>query len=218
MVRPIARKKQKNPGLKTTRRRAEKKKNKKFTGHPLLRDKWDKKLTVSENYRKLGLVSRLNGISGGTAKDIVSMGNDKTKEDSSSDRFREGMTKEELRKAIPEGYGIIERDDDGNIINVIMADTNAVDPLDSDYEPEKTEAKAEGARLLEEYATTVDDSMKRWMSVGERQILQDMIDAHGSDYNAMFWDKKLNRQQLTKRQIQKKIERYLVEKTEQEKN
>ncbi|KAJ2357885.1 hypothetical protein H4S02_012456, partial [Coemansia sp. RSA 2611] len=55
MVRPIARKKQKNPSLKTTRRRANKLHTKKYTGHPLLRDKWDTKLTVSENYRNLGL-------------------------------------------------------------------------------------------------------------------------------------------------------------------
>ncbi|KAJ2080842.1 Nucleolar protein 16, partial [Coemansia sp. S100] len=53
---------------------------------------------------------------------------------------------------------------------------------------------------------------ERWMSVGERGKLQDMIDKHGEDYDAMFWDKQLNLHQLTKRQIQKKIQKYLGEK------
>ncbi|KAJ2502751.1 Nucleolar protein 16, partial [Coemansia sp. RSA 2049] len=71
MVRPVARKKLRNPKLKVTRKRANKSRTKKFQGHPLLRDKWDKSLTVSENYRNLGLVSRLNGISGGIVKNVI---------------------------------------------------------------------------------------------------------------------------------------------------
>ncbi|KAJ2901193.1 Nucleolar protein 16 [Coemansia aciculifera] len=211
MVRPIARKKQKNPGLKTTRRRANKLHTKKYTGHPLLRDKWDVKLTVSENYRNLGLVSRLNGVSGGIVKNILP-GDKNADTDDVSGRFREDMTEAELRKAIPQGYGIIERDDDGNVVNIIMA-AEPADPLDDDYEVEvDSKPKKEGARILEEYANTMDGKKERWVSVGERRKLQDFIDRHGEDYDAMFWDKELNLHQLTKRQIQKKIEKYLVEK------
>ncbi|KAJ2449499.1 Nucleolar protein 16 [Coemansia sp. RSA 2424] len=212
MVRPIARKKQKNPGLKTTRRRANKLHTKKYTGHPLLRDKWDTKLTVSENYRNLGLVSRLNGVSGGTVKNIIPTGDedDEAKDDVAS-RFREGMTEAEIRKAIPQGYGIIERDDEGNVTNVIMA-AEPADPLDDDYEVEESKPKKEGARILEEYANTMDGKKERWMSVGERRKLQDLVDKHGDDYDAMFWDKELNLLQLTKRQIQKKVQKYLAEK------
>ncbi|KAJ2715228.1 hypothetical protein H4S00_004908, partial [Coemansia sp. D1744] len=52
----------------------------------------------------------------------------------------------------------------------------------------------------------------RFMSVGERRKLQMFIDKHGSDYGAMFWDHAMNTQQLTKRQLQNKIEKYLAEK------
>ncbi|KAJ2104971.1 Nucleolar protein 16, partial [Coemansia sp. S142-1] len=162
------------------------------------------------NYRNLGLVSRLNGVSGGIVKDIISKEADEGQEDVSS-RFREGMTEAELRKAIPQGYGIIERDDKGNVTNVIMA-AEPADPLDDDYEVEESKPKKEGARILEEYANTMDGKKERWMSVGERGKLQDMIDKHGEDYDAMFWDKQLNLHQLTKRQIQKKIQKYLAEK------
>ncbi|KAJ2004191.1 Nucleolar protein 16 [Coemansia thaxteri] len=211
MVRPLARKKQKNPGLKVTRRRANKSRTKKYTGHPLLRDKWDVKLTVSENYRNLGLVSRLNGVSGGIVKNIIPTGDDEDGKEDLAGRFREDMTEEELRKAIPQGYGIIERDDQGNVVNVIMA-AEPADPLDSDYEEAPTAPKKEGARILEEYANTMDGPKERWMSVGERRKLQELVDKHGDNYEAMFWDKELNLHQLTKRQIQKKVLKYLAEK------
>ncbi|ORX71470.1 hypothetical protein DL89DRAFT_291964 [Linderina pennispora] len=86
------------------------------------------------------------------------------------------------------------------------------DPLDSDYEAEKVEAKKEGARALEEYANMYHEKKQRWLAQGERQMLQDFIDAHGDDYSKMFWDKKLNIDQLTEKQIKKKIQRYLSDK------
>ncbi|KAJ2780845.1 Nucleolar protein 16 [Coemansia javaensis] len=210
MVRPVARKKQRNPKLKSTRRRANKARTKRFAGHPLLREHWDSSLTVSENYRRLGLVSRLNGVSGGTATDITAA---KGEGAAPAPAPLEGMSEEEIKRAIPRGYGYIERDADGNVVRVVVPDEDAGgDPLDSDYEIAPEEAKKEGARLLEQYAAEHESRREKWMSIGERQKLQAFIDAHGADYNAMFWDKDLNRQQLTARQIQKKIERYLVEK------
>ncbi|KAJ2552788.1 Nucleolar protein 16 [Coemansia sp. RSA 1933] len=207
MVRPIARKKLRNPKLKVSRKRANKARTKNFQGHPLLRDKWDKSLTVSENYRNLGLVSRLNGISGGIVKNVIPAHQEKESNDDAED----GGSEEDLKRSIPKGYGIIERDEDGNVINIIMPD-EPQNPLDSDYEVEQEPAKKDGARILEEYANMAHERKERWISVGERRILQSFVDAHGSDYNAMFWDKNLNKQQLTKRQIQKKVENYLADK------
>ncbi|KAJ2358218.1 Nucleolar protein 16 [Coemansia erecta] len=204
MVRPIARKKLRNPGMKTTRRRAEKQRKKKFTGHPLLRELWDPKLTMSENYNKLGLASRLNGSTGGTVHNVIPA------HQPDADPSPE-LTEKELKKRIPQGYGIIERDEEGNVVNVIIAD-EPQDPLDSDYEPDVTVAKKEGAQLLEKFAMEHEERREKWMSVGERRKLQLFIDKHGQDYKAMFWDHAMNTQQLTKRQLQNKIEKYLAEK------
>ncbi|KAJ1955856.1 Nucleolar protein 16 [Linderina pennispora] len=209
MTRPIARKKLRNPKLKTTRRRANAARNKKFTGHPLLRDMWDSSLTMAENYRNLGLVARLNGEKGGQVTPLFGKAKEEADEQAKVDMAN--MTNDELRKHIPQGYGIIERDDDGNVINIIMPE-EPQDPLDSDYEAEKVEAKKEGARALEEYANMYHEKKQRWLAQGERQMLQDFIDAHGDDYNKMFWDKKLNIDQLTEKQIKKKIQRYLSDK------
>ncbi|KAJ2083627.1 Nucleolar protein 16 [Coemansia sp. RSA 988] len=207
MVRPIARKKLRNPKLKVTRKRANKARTKKYTGHPLLREHWDNSLTVSQNYRNLGLVSRLNGVSGGTVKNVIPSHQERP--DSTEETSE--LSEKQLKQSIPQGYGLIERDEEGRVINVVLAD-DLGDPLDSDFEVENTPAKKEGARLLEQYVAEHDERTERWMSVGERQLLQRYVDKHGNDYNAMFWDKQLNRQQLTKRQLQKKIERHLEEK------
>ncbi|KAJ1906621.1 Nucleolar protein 16, partial [Coemansia sp. IMI 209127] len=197
-----------NPKLKTSRKLSNKARTKNFQGHPLLRDKWDKTLTVSENYRNLGLVSRLNGVSGGIVKNVIPA--HQKPETKSEDADLENGSEKELKRSIPQGYGIIERDDDGNVINIILPD-EPQNPLDSDYEVEETPAKKEGARILEEYANMPHEHKERWISVGERRILQSFVDAHGTDYNAMFWDKSLNKQQLTKRQIQKKVEKYITD-------
>ncbi|KAJ1729496.1 Nucleolar protein 16 [Coemansia biformis] len=211
MVRPTARKKLRNPKLKVTRRRANKARTKKYAAHPLLRELWDSKLTVSENYRNLGLVSRLNGVSGGTAVDITATS---AADASAGPGIEAGMSEEEIKKAIPQGYGYIERDAEGNVVKVIVPDEDDAnqDPLDSDYEVEPEAPKKEGARLLEQFALEYETRREKWISTGERRILQDFIDKHSDNYEAMFWDKTLNRQQLTARQIQKRVEAYLVEK------
>ncbi|KAJ2159608.1 Nucleolar protein 16 [Coemansia sp. RSA 552] len=218
MVRPIARRKVRNPHRKTTRRNANKTRTKRYKGHPLLREHWDDSLTVTENYRNLGLVSRLNGVSGGVVKNVIPAHQPKPDdEDGEADgegavvQRTDGMTEEELRRTIPQGYGIIERDEAGNVVKIIMAEDGG-DPLDSDYDAGTTKAKKEGARILEKYASEYTERQKSWLSEGERQKLQSFVDKHGSDYNAMFWDGKLNTQQLTRRQLQKKIESFLAEK------
>ncbi|OMH81319.1 Nucleolar protein 16 [Zancudomyces culisetae] len=65
MANPRARKKLKNPKLKVS---GKPKKKLKFKGLHLLKDGWNKKGSVAENYKRVGLVSKLNGISGGANK------------------------------------------------------------------------------------------------------------------------------------------------------
>ncbi|KAJ1816580.1 Nucleolar protein 16 [Coemansia sp. RSA 2599] len=204
MVRPIARKKLRNPKLKVTRKKAEKVRKIKFKGHPFLHSEWDRNKTVLENYKKFGLVSKVNGARGGTEKNLFSKPTENESESAAE------PTEQDIKKAIPKGYGIIERDEAGNVINIVLPEEE--DPLDSDYEVEKVEAKGKAAKMLEEFAETHEERRERWLSQGSRRILQSFIDKHGDNYEAMFWDSKLNKQQLTKHQIEKKIKQYLVEK------
>ncbi|KAJ2840950.1 Nucleolar protein 16, partial [Coemansia erecta] len=160
MVRPIARKKLRNPKLKVTRKKADKARKIKYTGHPLLRQEWDRNKTVLENYKKLGLVSKVNGARGGTEKDLFF----KPKEDENNSAVE--PTEQDVKKAIPKGYGIIERDEQGNVVNIILPEEE--DPLDSDYEMEKVEAKEKAAKMLEEFANTHEEKRERWLSQGNR--------------------------------------------------
>jgi nucleolar protein 16 len=67
MVRPSKRRKVKNPSQKTSRK-AKNPYNISFAGvHPLVKSNWDKKLTLRQNYERMGLVSALNGKAGGEA-------------------------------------------------------------------------------------------------------------------------------------------------------
>ncbi|KAJ3417487.1 hypothetical protein HDV05_003351 [Chytridiales sp. JEL 0842] len=67
MVRPSKRRKVKNPSAKTSRK-AKNPYNISFAGvHPLVKANWDKKLTLRQNYERMGLISALNGKAGGEA-------------------------------------------------------------------------------------------------------------------------------------------------------
>lgn len=70
MVRPRGRRTSKNPSTKTSRR--QKPVNRvSFAGvHPLVKENWDRTLTVQQNYAKLGLMTSLQGKSGGEQRKI----------------------------------------------------------------------------------------------------------------------------------------------------
>ncbi|KAJ1675692.1 Nucleolar protein 16 [Spiromyces aspiralis] len=211
MVNPRTRKKLKNPKLKISKKRKNPLKRATFAGHPLFKDEWDPKQTLARNYRKMGLVAKMNGVAGGIEKDIFAKPTADDK-DSSLAAATQGdhISEEDLKKLIPEGYGVIERDSEGNIVKVIMPEEHQ-DPLDSDYEVDPVPAKTGAVKALEDLANNAE-KRKRWMSVGERHAIQDLIDAHGHNYRAMFWDNKLNVNQYTERQLEKMVKRYLEEK------
>ncbi|CAJ0644883.1 14635_t:CDS:2 [Entrophospora sp. SA101] len=107
MARPRQRRKIKNPSLKLSRKTS----NKHFKkivvhGDPIIASNWNKKETLRQNYKRIGLLTSLNRVAGGP------------------------------------NVGIIERDDEGNIVNVIIGedeDENEVFDKKIQPEPAKTE-------------------------------------------------------------------------------
>ncbi|KAJ1918483.1 Nucleolar protein 16 [Mycoemilia scoparia] len=234
MANPRARKKLKNPKLRTSRRRKNPLKKANFKGHPLFKDQWDPKETLAKNYRRLGLVSKMNGIAGGIEKDLFNTnsageGDEDNLTAEELERRKKladsNLTDAEIRSLLPEGYALIERDDKGNIVNIVMQEgdddendeevlNKENDPLDSDYELPVVKPKTAATQALEDLANSMEKK-KRWMSIGERRILQEFIEKHGDDYDAMFWDKKLNIQQYTAKQLKNRITKYLKEKEQE---
>ncbi|KAI8812329.1 putative nucleolar protein [Cladochytrium replicatum] len=58
----------KNPGSKVSRKAKNPKRISLATVHPIIQKNWDRKLTLRQNYEKLGLVVSLEGAAGGLSK------------------------------------------------------------------------------------------------------------------------------------------------------
>ncbi|KAJ1641731.1 Nucleolar protein 16, partial [Dispira simplex] len=111
-----------------------------------------------------------------------------------------------LQKFSPDcivGYGVIERDNKGNVIKVTLPKEQEVE----DYEPTPTPAKTELVRELEERAANVQ-VVERAPPRAERRTLQKLMDKHGSDYEAMALDIKINVLQRAPGDLRRRCERY----------
>ncbi|GJJ75747.1 nucleolar protein 16 [Entomortierella parvispora] len=186
----------KTPSRKVTRHTANKHKRKvNVTGNKIIRDNWDKKATLRQNYARLGLLTSLNGVTGGIeVKD----------EDELMDNEQKSL--EELAESLTAEQGIIQRDDAGNIVNVIVGKVKSKEELaeimERDVEPVK--AKTDVVRALEAQAANIL-KVERYQSEGELVWAAKLVEKYGDDYEKMFRDRKLNPNQQTPAQIKKKI-------------
>ncbi|CDS12878.1 hypothetical protein LRAMOSA05062 [Lichtheimia ramosa] len=197
-------------GKKLTRRTADKHKNYKIKGNAIIKANWDKKQTLMQNYRRLGLLTSLNRTSGG--KEKMYPDTKPAEEDMEEDqepRELQDADIEELKKTLKPGEGLIQRDDEGNVIRVIVGEAKSHNDI-LDAEPEPVEAKTDVVRALEEQAKNGVKNVK-YQSGYQQNWIEKLIEKHGDDYQAMFWDKELNVMQLTQAQLRKKIKQYLKE-------
>ncbi|KAF9348451.1 putative lipase atg15 [Mortierella sp. AD094] len=186
----------KTPSRKVTRKTANKHKKKvNVIGNKIIRDNWDKKATLRQNYARLGLLPSLNGVTGG-----IEVKDEEELEEN------EQLTLEELAETLSEEQGIIQRDDDGNIINIIVGKAKTKEEIDEmmDRDVEPVKAKTDVVRALEAQAANVL-KRERYQSEGEVLWAAQLVDKYGDDYEKMFWDRKLNPNQQTVAQLKKRI-------------
>lgn len=181
----------------------------------------NKKETLSQNYRRLGLTAKLGKATGGV---------DPATKVSAPD----GGAQDPLAVTPTSGTGAafrsvkVERDADGKIVRVLRKDNPLNDPLndiESDDEEGNTNeeevdsAKAkkksttgEGATrvvdLLEAEASRPTEAHKRHQSQQEREWLGRLVARHGDDTAAMARDLKLNPMQQTAANIRKRLAVY----------
>ncbi|CAG8637350.1 13301_t:CDS:2, partial [Ambispora leptoticha] len=168
-------------------------------GNHIIAQNWDTKATLRQNYLRLGLMPSLNGVKGGT---------EKLYPDSSSQQEEEANI-EQLKKTLGPNEGIIERDKDGNVINVIIGRTREEEEEEVfDGEVEPVPPKTDVVRALEAQAAN-GYTRKTYQADGEIAFVRECIAKYGDNYEAMFRDIKLNTHQHTANQIRKKCERYL---------
>lgn len=159
------------------------------------------------SYEKLGLLTSLNGQTGGKEKnqpdekmDVIESEPKELKELTEADV-------EEIKKSLGPGEGLIQRDDEGNVVRIIVGEEKTHDEiLDAVVAP--VEAKTDVVRALEAQAANAHQNIK-YQSEYELDWVQKLINKHGEDYKAMFWDKELNVYQQTAAQLKKKCEKHL---------
>lgn len=186
----------------------------------------NKKETLSQNYRRLGLTAKLGKATGGVDPATkVSAPN--------------GGAQDPLAVTPTSGTGAafrsvkVERDADGKIVRVLRKDNPLNDPLndiesesddeggnanEEEEERESGEAKkkstttGEGATrvvdLLEAEASRPTEAHKRHQSQQEREWLGRLVARHGDDTAAMARDLKLNPMQQTAANIRKRLAVY----------
>jgi nucleolar protein 16 len=217
-------KKKRRSGKQPVRRPASAQIQKKILHNPLLRANWNKKETLSQNYRRLGLVSKLNNRAGG----IQRLGTESERVDGEPNPFaiKPGTTRQ-----VKGGKGLEEvaltRDENGDIV---LPDDGARsnplnDPLNGLEEQEEKDwvtvmghigSEKKGVvrtgmtEALEDLARNGAKKKPRHQSGREEEWLEALVEKHGDDYAAMFRDKQLNIMQQSQGDLKKRVKKYLA--------
>lgn len=188
---------------------------------------------MSQNYRRLGLTSRLNHATGGTEKTIKLLGlNDPkssradTAADSTANRLN--IVSKQPKQVIEVEEIEVERDPEtGAILRITGQKEEKYNPLndplneleESDDEvewngfamvPERRENEPQNPVIseLEEAARNGAKKAPRKQSDREGEWLERLSDKYGEDYGRMARDRKLNPMQQTESDIKKRMKKW----------
>lgn len=172
----------------------------------------DSTQTLTQNYNRLGLASRLNAATGGTETRLAASSTAKTLAITSA-----------LPTTVAPAVARVERDESGKIIKIIHATTKRANPLDDplnaleDEEEDGDDAmggfagfdeKNEVVRLLEEQASRVAEKKPRKQSAREKEWCQRLAEKWGTDYKAMARDRRLNPMQQNEPDVRRRVEKW----------
>jgi nucleolar protein 16 len=203
MARPRKRKTNRNPISKVTRK-PKHKMNISFSGvHPVIQSQWDKKLTLKQNYERMGLTSHLGGYAGGVDEDFKVVKN------------IQQINKVEWRDM--NAMDTIETKDTVETIETLNALDNRVIRIGTklnhknDFE---TDSKFQPTELSTKIINEMVKDCKsvpvaQHQSEQETLVFEALISKYGNDYDKMARDFKLNSYQLSAGQIKRKIQKTL---------
>ena len=175
----------------------------------------DRKLTLSQNYQRLGLSSRLGGRSGGV---------EKTGKENESTKTIDSLAIPAARKTgtlLPEEVRVERDPETGNILRVIRPDEDEAvpnplhDPLNDLEEQEVTTSKpsvngiiADLEREAAEEEQRLAKKRPRQQSQREEEWIMRLVEKHGQDTRAMARDKKLNPMQQAEGDISRRVQKW----------
>ncbi|KAF6836156.1 glycogenin [Colletotrichum plurivorum] len=186
-------------------------------GNSIIAKNWNKKETLTQNYRRLGLTARLKGPTGGVEKTLAEAERERP-------NVRDPFAIAPVDEAII-GEARVERDADGKIVRIHYGKSKRANPLndplnqledeDEEEDDEKEEwggiddeSRPEVIRLLEKEAARPTVKKVRHASQQEREWLESLIAKHGDDTAAMARDRKLNPMQQTEADIARRIRKF----------
>ncbi|CEL04689.1 Putative Nucleolar protein 16 [Aspergillus calidoustus] len=195
-------------------------------GNAIIAENWDRKLTLTQNYRRLGLVHRLNAPSGGSEKRKTENGFEEPE-----DSLHIKGSVDAVVKNAAVGETKVERDPEtGKILRVIRADEEEIeiagrkhrranplnDPLndlsdeDDNLNPQPKKSASHIVQQLERQANKEGQAPKkpRHQSKREEEWVTRLIEQHGDNYAAMARDRKLNPMQQTPGDLRRRIENW----------
>jgi nucleolar protein 16 len=172
-------------------------------------------LTLSQNYKRLGLSSKLEGATGGVEK------RGKENEQPTSDQFAIPSDRK-TGKLLPEEVQVERDPETGKILRVIRAepakdhlDNPLNDPLNeiTDLDTVAANQNPNGviAELEQEAAEEAERLAKkrpRQQSQREEEWITRLVEKHGDNVRAMVKDRKLNPMQQTEGDISRRLKRW----------
>ncbi|ANZ77936.1 BA75_05029T0 [Komagataella pastoris] len=187
-----------------------------FASNKVLRAHWDSKLTMSQNYAKLGLRLKLGKPTGGVEKPLaIEKGLDgkkhdkPQKEDENIDDFYNSDGEIDPER-IPEGRAHIVRDESGEVVKIVYG--TKVSGMFEQGASEKEEPAQESVVINElmEVAQAKPEKPPKRLTELEEIWVEGLRKKYGNDYERMKWDRKLNPMLLTPGKLQKLFERKLL--------
>ncbi|KAI5820195.1 ribosome biogenesis protein Nop16, partial [Pyronema omphalodes] len=193
MGRELQKKKNRSSNAKVSRHKNTRVHKIKSFGNSIIEKNWDKTQTLSQNYTRLGLSSKLNASAWCAPE---------------SSAFTPSAPGKPLKKLQP-GEAKIIRDESGNIVGVEHAPTadEALDEEWAGFEGEEAKPVTDVVRQLEAIARN-EIKKERTQSEGEKEWIERLVAKYGRDYKAMARDKKANPWQQTEGDIRRRVAKW----------
>lgn len=187
---------------------------------PLIAAQWNKHLTLSQNYRNLGLTSKLNSRSGGTE---AKPRNDAELQDSrqGQDPLAVGASKPaaalglKTARVVRDGEGrileVIHEDGDSNpfddplIDNASDIENPSLPQIHSNHDRNSGVVPALEAAVIAELAEVRARKKPRKQSEREQEWIEALVARYGDDVRGMRRDRRLNPNQQTEADIGRRV-------------
>ena len=193
----------------------------------LVAAKWDKHLTLSQNYRRLGLTSKLNARTGGTEIKVADANHPNEDKQNKHDSLAVAASRLATSTGIKTARVI--RDHEGRILKLADNKEGWTNPLNDPLAALDEHVEAEGAlessngtnhctighdgvvpeleaAALAELANITKKKKLRKQSQREQEWIGRLVDKYGQDITSMSRDRKLNPNQQTEADIMRRVE------------